>query len=110
VLVQYNFYHYTKTARIFASNIFPIETLSHALATVVAIRMTTRSHGRGTFERLWDLLALHKGDRPVAFRIEERDRRLVVRIDVNPQIRVRPSEQLVAAVEKICGRGSVSLR
>jgi hypothetical protein len=93
-----------------ASEILPIETVREALATAVAIRVSTPPHGRGTFERLWDLFALHKGDRPVAFRIEERDRRLVVRIDVNPQIRVRPSEQLVAAVEKICGRGSVSLR
>jgi len=33
-----------------------------------------------------------------------------VTIDVNPQIRVRPSEQLVAEVEKVCGSGSVTLQ
>jgi DNA polymerase-3 subunit alpha len=110
VLVKGKFERDNETARIVASEILPIETVREALATAVAIRVSTPPHGRGTFERLWDVFALHKGDRPVAFRIEERDRRLVVRIDVNSQIRVRPSEQLVSEVEKICGRGSVSLR
>jgi len=31
-------------------------------------------------------------------------------VDVNAQIRVRPSERLVSDVEKICGTGSVTLR
>ena len=48
----------------------------------------------------------------MAFDIElqETERRLRVRIDVNAQIRVRPSERLVSEVEKICGAGSVTLR
>ena len=52
------------------------------------------------------------GDRRVAFDIEvtDADRRLRVKVDVNAQIRVRPSERLVSEVEKICGAGSVSLR
>jgi hypothetical protein len=58
------------------------------------------------------VFAQHKGDRRVAFDIEvsQEDRRLRVKVDVNPQIRVRPSETLVSEVEKICGAGSVSLR
>ena len=67
---------------------------------------------RSTFERLWDVFAQHKGDRRVAFDIElrEESRHLRVKVDVNAQIRVRPSERLVSEVEKICGAGSVSLR
>lgn len=78
----------------------------------MAIRVSTPPHGRATFEKLWDVFAQHKGDRPVAFDIElkEADRRLRVKVDVNAQIRVRPSQSLVAAVEEICGEGSVSLR
>jgi hypothetical protein len=34
---------------------------------------------------------------------------LRVRAEV-PQIRVRPSERLVAEVERVCGEGSVALR
>jgi hypothetical protein len=48
----------------------------------------------------------------VAFDLElkEAGRHLRVRVAVNAQIRVRPSETLVTEVEKICGAGSVSLR
>jgi len=99
-----------ETARLVAAEIAPIELVREKLATAVAIRLSTPPHGRATFERLWDVFAQHRGDRRVAFRLEERDARLVVRVDVNPQIRVRPSEQLVAEVEKICGPGSVRLR
>ena len=35
---------------------------------------------------------------------------LRVKLDVNAQIRVRPSERLVSEVEKICGAGSVTLK
>jgi hypothetical protein len=78
----------------------------------VAIRLSTPPHDRATFERLWDVFAQHKGDRRVAFDIELQasDRRLRVKVDVNAQIRVRPSERLVSEVEKICGAGSVTLR
>jgi hypothetical protein len=78
----------------------------------VAIRLSTPPHGRKTFEQLWDVFAQHKGDRRVAFDIElsDLDRRLRVKIDVNPQIRVRPSERLISEVERICGPGSVCLR
>jgi len=48
----------------------------------------------------------------VAFDVELQapSRRLRVTVDVNAQIRVRPSAQLVSDVERICGAGSVSLR
>ena len=35
---------------------------------------------------------------------------LRVRVDVSGQVRVRPSEQLVADLERICGPGTVTLR
>jgi DNA polymerase III subunit alpha len=101
-----------ETARILASEIVPIDTVRERLSTSVAIRLSTPPHDRATFEKLWDVFAQHKGDRRVAFDIEVTDaeRRLRVKVDVNAQIRVRPSERLVSEVEKICGAGSVSLR
>ena len=98
-----------ESARMLAEEISPIELVSERLATSVAIRVSTPPHGRATFERLWDVLAQHKGDRCVAFDIElqQPDKRLRVRVDVNAQIRVRPSDRLVSDVEKICGAGSV---
>ena len=79
------------------------------LAKAVAIRLSTPPADRGTFEKLWTLFEQHKGDRRVAFVIEERERKVRVTADVSG-IRVRPSERLVSEVEKICGAGSVSLR
>jgi DNA polymerase-3 subunit alpha len=112
VLVKGKFERDDETVRILASEIVPLEMVRERLATSVAIRLSTPPHGRATFERLWDVFAQHKGDRRVAFDLELQDetRRLRVRVDVAAQIRVRPSTQLVSAVEAICGAGSVSLR
>jgi DNA polymerase-3 subunit alpha len=112
VLVKGKFERDDDTARLLASEIVPIDMVRERLATSVAIRLSTPPHDRATFEKLWDVFAQHKGDRRVAFDIEVRDadRHLRVKVAVNPQIRVRPSESLVTEVEKICGSGSVSLR
>jgi DNA polymerase-3 subunit alpha len=112
VLVKGKFERDDESARILASEIVPIETVRERLSKSVAIRLSTPPHGRATFEKLWDVFAQHKGDRRVAFDIElkEADRHLRIKVDVNAQIRVRPSESLVTEVEKICGTGSVSLR
>ncbi|HWN83722.1 MAG TPA: DNA polymerase III subunit alpha [Vicinamibacterales bacterium] len=109
VLVKGRFERDDESARILASELMPIELVSERLATSVAIRLSTPPHGRATFERLWDVFAQHKGDRCVAFDIElqQPGKRLRVRVDVNAQIRVRPSDRLVSDVEKICGAGSV---
>jgi DNA polymerase III subunit alpha len=98
-----------ESARILASEIVPIEMVRERLAKSVAIRLSMPPHGRATFEKLFDVLAHHKGDRRVAFVIHEQERHIRVTADVSG-IRVRPSESLVSEVEKICGAGSVSLR
>jgi DNA polymerase-3 subunit alpha len=119
VLVKGKFEKDDETARIVASEIVPIDMVRERLAKAVTIRVSTAPPGsetvaklgtsRQTFERLWELFEAHKGDRRIAFVIEERDRGLKVTVDVSG-IRVRPSERLVSEVEKICGAGSVSLR
>jgi DNA polymerase-3 subunit alpha len=112
VVVKGKFERDDESARLLASEIAPVEAVRERLARSVAIRLSTPPHDRATFEKLWDVFAQHKGDRRVAFDIElqETERRLRVTIDVNAQIRVRPSERLVSEVEKICGAGSVTLR
>ena len=110
VLVKGKFERDDESARILAAEILPIEMVREKLAASVAIRLSTPPHDRDTFERLWDVFAQNKGDRRIAFDIHDQERHLRVRVDVNPQIRVRPSERLVSEVEKICGQGSVSLR
>jgi DNA polymerase-3 subunit alpha len=99
-----------ESARILASEIVPIDVVTERLASSVAITLSAPPHNRDTFVRLWDVLMQHKGDRPIAIELREPARHLRVTIDVNAQIRVRPSERLVADVESICGSGSVTLR
>ena len=67
---------------------------------------------RQKLEALWDLLTANQGDRPVAIELEVHGHHKTLRVsaDVMPQIRVRPSEQLLTAVERLCGAGSVTLR
>jgi hypothetical protein len=58
-----------------------------------------------------DVLGRHKGDRRVSFFVTtSTEPPLRVRVDVSGQVRVRPSEQLVADLERICGPGSVTVR
>ena len=109
VLVKGKFERDDESARIIASEIAPIGIVRERLAKSVAIRLTTPPADRATFERLWDLFTQHKGDRRVAIVLHERDRHIRITVDVNG-VRVRPSETLVAEVEKLCGVGSVSLR
>ena len=112
VVVKGKFEKDDESARLLASEIAPVDAVRERLARSVAIRLSTPPHDRATFEQLWDVFAQHKGDRRVAFDIElkDADRHLRVTVDVNAQIRVRPSERLVSDVEKICGTGSVTLR
>jgi DNA polymerase III subunit alpha len=109
VVVKGKFEKDEESARLVASEIMPIELVREKMTRSVAIRLQTPPHDRATFEKLWDLFAQHKGDRRVAFVIEEQTRKVRITADVNG-VRVRPSERLVSEVEKICGAGSVSLR
>jgi DNA polymerase III subunit alpha len=110
VLVKGKFEKDDESARLIASEIWPIELVSERLSTKVAITLSTPPHNRDTFLKLWDVIAAHKGDRPVAVTLVDTERHLRVKLDVAPQIKVRPSERLVADLERICGSGSVILR
>ena len=110
VLVKGRWERDDDTTRVLASEIAPIEIVRERLASKVAITLSSPTHNKETFARLWDVLMKHKGDRRVAIELSDPDHHLRVTIDVNPQIRVRPSERLVAEVEKVCGSGSVTLQ
>ncbi len=99
-------------SRLYASDIAPIESVRERLARELAITMAVPPHGRQTFEALAALFEQHRGDKPVTLHLEIRGgtHPLRVRAQVSPQIRVRPSPAFLAAVQKICGEGSVLLR
>jgi DNA polymerase III alpha subunit len=99
-------------SRLYASEIAPIVSVRERLARELAITVAVPPHGRRTFEALAELFELHRGDKPVTLQLEIRsgERPLRVRAQVSPQIRVKPSQAFLAAVQKLCGEGSVLLR
>src|SRR5690606_23140452 len=99
VAVRGRFERDDESARVQANELFPLEALAERLAKSVRIRMNGGC-SRETLEALWDLLAANRGDRPVAIELEivRNGRRLRVCADVQSEIRVRPSEQLIAEV------------
>ena len=99
-----------ESTRILASEILPISTVTEQLTSSLAITLSSPPHNRDTFMRLWDVLLQHKGDRRVAIDLIEPKRHWRVKMNVNAQIRVRPSDRLIADVERICGIGSATLR
>jgi DNA polymerase-3 subunit alpha len=112
LLVRGKFERDEDSTRFQATDLSQLDTLRERLAKAVSIHLRTTAHTRSTLEALWDVLTHHQGDRPIVLEMEvaHADRRLRVRADVTTQIRVRPSEQLVAAVEQVCGAGTVVLQ
>jgi DNA polymerase-3 subunit alpha len=112
VLVKGRFERDEESSRLLATEIVGIETVLERAARSVAIRLTMPPHDRATVEAVLDVLAKHRGDRRVAIEVElcGRSQPLRVRGDVAGPLRVRPSAQLVADIERICGRGAVTLR
>jgi DNA polymerase III subunit alpha len=101
-----------ESMRLLATEIMPMSTLRERIAREVAIRVPMPPCGRETLEALAELLARHRGDRRVSIELEMKNgggRPMRVSAEIG-QMRVRPSERLVADVEKLCGQGSVTIR
>jgi DNA polymerase-3 subunit alpha len=111
VLVRGKLERDDESVRILASEIVPIEKVRERLAREVAIRVRMPA-APGIFEALGEVFSRHRGDRRVSFEIElpSAPKPLRVRADVSTQVRVQPSSTLIAEVEQIVGKGSVSLR
>jgi DNA polymerase-3 subunit alpha len=112
VLVKGRYERDEESSRLLASEIVSIDTVRERAAKLVAVRLRMPPHDRTTIEALLDVLGRHKGDRRVTLEVELRGgaRPLRVRADVGGPLRVKPSAQLVAEVERICGEGAVTLR
>ena len=111
LIVRGRFEKDDESMRLLATEILPMSGLRERIAREVAIRLTVPPCDRGTLEALAELLARHRGDRRVSIELEMKNgggRAMRVSADVG-QVRVRPSERLVADVEKLCGAGSITL-
>ncbi len=111
VAVRGKFERDDESARLQATEVFPLDSVRERLSKAVRIRLNGGCT-RQKLEALWDLLSANRGDRPVAIELEVTGSGKTLRVsaDVMSQIRVRPSDHLVNAVEQLCGAGSVTLR
>ena len=100
-----------ETRRVLAAEILPITALQDTLVRQLDVKLSAPPHDRGTFERLAELFARHRGDRPVTVELDvlRAGRPMRVRADLG-QVRIKPSAGLIEEVEQLCGRGTVSLR
>jgi DNA polymerase-3 subunit alpha len=108
LLVRGKFERDEESARLQATEVLPLAQLRERLGRGVRIRLKADTP-RETIGELWDLVSAHRGDRPLAIEVDVNGDHTLVRLDVNSSIRVRPSEQFVAAVEKLCGPGAVTV-
>ncbi|HSK09367.1 MAG TPA: DNA polymerase III subunit alpha, partial [Vicinamibacterales bacterium] len=111
VLVRGRLERDEESARLLASEVVPIETVRERAARGVSIRLAMPPHDRKTVEELSDILLRHKGDRRVSIEIELRRGGTPVRVraEVAGPMRVKPSAEFVADVERVCGEGAVVL-
>ena len=98
-----------ESARLVVSEITPVETVLTGASRVMAVHLTTPPHDRQTVEALAELFGRHRGTDRVSLDVELRNEPQPVMVTADlSQIRIRPSETLVAEVERLCGKGSVS--
>jgi DNA polymerase-3 subunit alpha len=100
-------------AKMRATDVKDLKAVTERLVKEVCVTMQAPPHGHDTFRALADVFLRHRGDKRVQFELRVRrpapGSAVLVKAEV-PQLRVRPSDDLVLAVERICGQGSVVLR
>jgi DNA polymerase-3 subunit alpha len=101
-----------ESARMFAAEVTPLESVRERAVREVAIRLVVPPHDAVLFETLAGLLSRHPGDRRVVLEVELRQRQPAMRVlaEVSSQVRVRPSQELAREVERLCGEGSIVYR
>ena len=99
-----------ESARIVATELMPIAALKERTTKEVAIHLAVPPHGRPTFEALAELFSRHRGDRRVSLELNVSGQPRPLRVRADVAQRVRPSDKLVAELERLCGTGTVELR
>ena len=98
-----------ESARLVVTEIRLVETVVHSGPRVMAIHLTTPPHDQQTVEALAELFGRHRGTNRVSLDIELWQEPQPMKVTAElAQTRIRPSETLVAEVERLCGKGSVS--
>ncbi len=95
-------------AKILASDIVPLDEINQREASAMVLRIEIDSFLEDTLPHLREVLENHRGDCSFSFELY-RARDFEVTVNPHPLLRVKPSPDLVADLEAMCGAGSVQL-
>ena len=96
-------------SRLIVSDLVTMEALVEESRGVMAIRLVTPPHDRKTLESLAEIFGRYEGNGKVSLEIELRRKRNPLRLTAAlSHVRIRPSDQLLEEVERLCGKGTAS--
>jgi len=95
-------------AKVLASEIIPLEEVRQWQASSITVRVQLDSFLEESLPQLRELLESNRGDCAIRFELC-RGEEFALELKPHPYLRVRPSPDLVASLEAMCGQGSVHL-
>jgi DNA polymerase-3 subunit alpha len=108
VLVKGKPEHGDDMAKILAGEIIPLDEVHQREASSMVLRIELDSFLEDTLPHLLELLESNRGNCSIRFELY-RSQEFELSMSPHPYLRVRPSPDLVADLEAMCGRGSVVL-
>ena len=96
------------SAKILATDVFPMERVKEMLSRTVTIRIDTACAPADIAERLQPIIDEKRGSAEVIFELEFPGR-FTALVRPNPYVKISPDREFVESVERICGRDTVRL-
>ena len=110
VVVRGKFERDDETTKMIASDISLIEELDTNVFKEITVQLTAPRHDRKTFEELAKIFSAHNGDRAISVELQVPHNGEVLKVLADlDRVRIKPSLQLIEAIENVCGKGTVSL-
>jgi DNA polymerase-3 subunit alpha len=112
ILIKGRFERDEDSMKILAAEVHPIEVVLAKVTSQVVIRLGAAGTDKRLLGGVSDVLLRHRGECRVVLDLDiaSGDRELRVRAELSGAMRVRPSDRLIADIERVCGAGSVTLR
>src|SRR2546426_1579301 len=96
------------SAKILATDVFPMERVKEMLSRTVTIRIDTACAPADIAERLQPIIDEKRGSAEGIFELEFPGR-FTALVRPNPYVKISPDREFVESIERICGRDTVRL-
>ena len=110
VVVRGKFERDDETTKLIASDITLIDELDTRVTKEIKVQLIAPQHDRKTFEELVKVFSAHSGDQTISVELQVPHNGEVLKVLADlDQVRIKPSLELIEAIENVCGKGTVSL-